>query len=1367
MVNESLNISYELTQTKVQDQAAKQSEKSLKKLTAASVNTQATMAAAAGAAVGAIAAIGGAMFLTVGAASKFEESFAGIRKTVDGSETDFKNLATSVRNLAQDIPVTTSALNQIGELGGQLGISISGLENFIETIAKLGVATRLSTESAALGLARLSEIFQLPEGDIDNLASSLVDLGNNFAALEDEILSTALRLAAGAKVAGATVSDVLGIATALQAVGVQSQAGGTAIARVFQQIQIAASSGGKQLQTFTEVTGLSVQAFQELAREDPAQVLNIFVTSLAKISSEGGNAVAILDDLGLKQQRTIRALLAVGEAGDLLVRTLVTAETAFETNIALTEEAEKRFETFKSQTKLLMNEINELRIQIGNKLLPTAKALVSTFSAIVNAFQNTDTASTKLSGALKILFASIVAASGAAGVLATTNKLLQPILVANALTMEELTLKVNKNTLSKVKNAKAAKVLVGVQQTLAKALPLVGIALVAITAGFAMYRRAQEKANKAADDFIQGRVASISITDKVIAKEKELADALNQQNVNQAQIDFIEAQLEALKEIEERIAKGTIKDFFQGAGLDKTESEAAAESINNVGNAINEFFEQGTAASIQVDLQDADLPVFDLSRSQSAFTELDNALETLDTSFAELADNPNELLSNLALLEMQGIPAFDLFEKALKGVNQATNVATNNSHLLTEANLDNVSALKEQKSGLNLITEAMGQVNLKGDAMREVIEADLEAFNALDENAGKTEVTFEDVIEDFTIYVDVLKKLEEGSQSAAQSQEQLIQAAFDLSDKVDDNIAKIGEFANALKGLERIAPMSLTQIFDGFERLDNKTIFVKQKVIDLAKDGFVPLAVALSDMPIEESIGLMLALSGATNDEIIELQNRIIATNSDLANLALDDKQINAFIQTQESGLKTFGNLQRFNAMITVETEAQLEKQIEINNAANEVVQMLRSEEESRRNIIKLQEDIEKMQQNLVAGGMTLTNQQIMQIDLLEAQQGFAKAIRDFGKEGVITNAEELDILNQQMAIQRMRDKLEGKMSNRDKKRIRDKEKEVKFLRMAVEQGVAEQLDLDVAQDELDDLKKPLSDADREILELELAIAEAELKVSEAQAERLNPAVVSAMENLSTATSASKKAADDLATAEFNLAEALIDANLEAKNNEIRIQELITKYPELRDAVKSLANEIGLPLEIANSVVDGLDVVATRYEQRVEDMRKATISLLYGASPQQIANSLSQMPGFGNNPIVNMANLPSPQQILQNLGISQPVNPSGMIGTLGSGGYYTGRRMMDNYTGGNVPVGRVSLVGERGPEVIMSTPAGTSVFSNKTGAGVGGTVVQNMNVNITGLPADPISARKAAMNIRRELNKLEKEGTAGTGLRNR
>ena len=102
-----------------------------------------------------------------------------------------------------------------------------------------------------------------------------------------------------------------------------------------------------------------------------------------------------------------------------------------------------------------------------------------------------------------------------------------------------------------------------------------------------------------------------------------------------------------------------------------------------------------------------------------------------------------------------------------------------------------------------------------------------------------------------------------------------------------------------------------------------------------------------------------------------------------------------------------------------------------------------------------------------------------------------------------------------------------------------------------------------------------------------------------------------------------------------------------------------------------------------------------------------------------------------------------------------------------AGGFQIHAPMMNNYTGGNVPIGRASVVGEMGPEVIMSTPGGTSVFSNKTSEGKSGPVVQNMTVNITGLPADPISARKAAINIRKELTKLESEGTAGLGLRNR
>ena len=146
-MNQSLQVTYELVQTKVQDKAAAQTEKSMKKLASKATLANASIAAATGAAVGAIAALGGAMFLTVGAASKFEDSFAGIRKTVDASEGDFNRLGAQIRQLAQDIPVAVTQLNAIGELGGQLGVDVENLEEFIEitlTILTSQILTKLT-----------------------------------------------------------------------------------------------------------------------------------------------------------------------------------------------------------------------------------------------------------------------------------------------------------------------------------------------------------------------------------------------------------------------------------------------------------------------------------------------------------------------------------------------------------------------------------------------------------------------------------------------------------------------------------------------------------------------------------------------------------------------------------------------------------------------------------------------------------------------------------------------------------------------------------------------------------------------------------------------------------------------------------------------------------------------------------------------------------------------------------------------------------------------------------------------------------------------------------------------------------------------
>jgi hypothetical protein len=305
---------------------------------------------------------------------------------------------------------------------------------------------------------------------------------------------------------------------------------------------------------------------------------------------------------------------------------------------------------------------------------------------------------------------------------------------------------------------------------------------------------------------------------------------------------------------------------------------------------------------------------------------------------------------------------------------------------------------------------------------------------------------------------------------------------------------------------------------------------------------------------------------------------------------------------------------------------------------------------------------------------------------------------------------------------------------------------------MAVEQGVAEQLDLDAAKEELSDLENPISDAEMAILNLQEKIADAQLKVLEGQKKRLDPSVVEAIKAVAAAQSLEADAVEKYADKEHDLAEAMIEARLQTEKNALIIDELTRKYPGLQGIITELAQDIGIPESILQSTLDAMTTVEASYKKKVEDMVLAGRTALFDIKEitNFIDSEMQRQAGYFNNLDINY----TPP-------VRSDVNRRQY--TL----HQFGERTMNNYTGGNVPIGRTSIVGERGPEVIMSTPGGTSVFSNKTGGGMGGINVAHMDVNITGLPADPISARKAAINIRKELMKLEKEGTSGTGLRNR
>jgi TP901 family phage tail tape measure protein len=322
------------------------------------------------------------------AAIDFESAFAGVEKTVDASEATLAGIREDFIDLSTEIPVTTTELAALGEAAGQLGIETSGITEFTKTVAELGVTTNLASEDAANALARLANITQLPQTQFDNLGSTIVALGNKTASTEQEIVEFGLRIAGAGSQIGLTQDEILAFGASLASLGLNAEAGGTAISTLFSRLASDVASGGQALDQFAAVAGQSSEEFAQSFREEPAEAVVAFVQGLARVRQEGGNVFATLDELGLGGIRVRDSLLRAAGSGDLLTQALQTGADAWRDNNALTTEAQKRFETTASGIQLMKNEANALAIELGDALLPSIDSTARGLGGLIGAIRD-------------------------------------------------------------------------------------------------------------------------------------------------------------------------------------------------------------------------------------------------------------------------------------------------------------------------------------------------------------------------------------------------------------------------------------------------------------------------------------------------------------------------------------------------------------------------------------------------------------------------------------------------------------------------------------------------------------------------------------------------------------------------------------------------------------------------------------------------------------------------------------------------------------------------------------------------------------------------------------------------------------------
>lgn len=247
---------------------------------------------------------------------QFNDALVNVGKTANISGEELRGLGEDIVNLSRKLKVIrTPALLEYATVAGQLGVK--GRDNilaFTESLAKLETATNISGQEGASNIARL---LTLTDGGVQNVkdfGDEIVNLGNNFAATENEILTNATAIAQNVAQYNIGRKAILAYATATKAVGLEAELTGSTIGRTLGLIEKAIRTG-KGIDEVAKLTGVNVENLKKQFKEDPGAVFNNFIAGLNSVNVAGGSVNGQLENIGItsiRDQRVISSLATKG-----------------------------------------------------------------------------------------------------------------------------------------------------------------------------------------------------------------------------------------------------------------------------------------------------------------------------------------------------------------------------------------------------------------------------------------------------------------------------------------------------------------------------------------------------------------------------------------------------------------------------------------------------------------------------------------------------------------------------------------------------------------------------------------------------------------------------------------------------------------------------------------------------------------------------------------------------------------------------------------------------------------------------------------------------------------------------------------------
>lgn len=312
--------------------------------------------------------------------AQMEEAQSQVIKYTGMTKEETEALNESFKQM--DTRTPREELNRLAGEAGKLGISSRDqVLEFVEAADMINVALGEDLgEDAVKNIGKLSQMFgdgsRTLKEDMLAIGSAVNQVAQSSSASEPYLVEFTARMGGVAKQADLAVTDVMGFASALDQNMLRSEMASTALQSLILKIY-------QEPAKYAKLAGMDVQEFVNLVNTDVNEALLQFLGTLGKM---GGMAQMspILKEMKLSGAEAAGVISALAGNIDQVRREQENANEAFIDGTSIVNEFGVQNNTVQAGLDKAKKHFKDVRVELGEQLLPVMKYMVTTGSLTVN-----------------------------------------------------------------------------------------------------------------------------------------------------------------------------------------------------------------------------------------------------------------------------------------------------------------------------------------------------------------------------------------------------------------------------------------------------------------------------------------------------------------------------------------------------------------------------------------------------------------------------------------------------------------------------------------------------------------------------------------------------------------------------------------------------------------------------------------------------------------------------------------------------------------------------------------------------------------------------------------------------------------------